>query len=87
MEEAAMNAFREDARSVGEVGSHHVGGWLPADRAALEAWLVGLKSTVETREPRELHPVIVEFQELIATDPVVRMYLTEMIAEVPKRKK
>jgi phosphatidylserine decarboxylase len=70
-----------------EVGSPHVGGWLPADQAALEGWLAGLKSTVETREPRELHPVIVEFQELIATDPVVRMYLTEMIAEVPKRKK
>ena len=82
-----MNAVREDAMSGGAVGRHHVGGWLPAEQAALEAWLAGLKSTVETREPRELHPVIVEFQELIATDPVVRMYLTEMIAEVPKRKK
>jgi len=87
MEEAAMNAVREDATSVGELGSHRVGGWLPADHAALEAWLAGLKSTAEAREPRELHPVVVEFQELIATDPVVRMYLSQMITEVPKRKK
>jgi phosphatidylserine decarboxylase len=38
-------------------------------------------------EPPELHPVVAEFGELIATDPVVRMYLNQMIAEVPKRKK
>jgi phosphatidylserine decarboxylase len=36
---------------------------------------------VEARAaPAELHPVIVEFQELIAADPVVRMYLEQMIA-------
>ncbi|NYJ74929.1 phosphatidylserine decarboxylase family protein [Allobranchiibius huperziae] len=31
-----------------------------------------------------LHPVIVEFKELIAGDPVVRMYLDRMITEVPR---
>ena len=68
--------------------SHRVGGWLPTDQDALEGWLADLKRTVETRaEPAGLHPVIVEFQELIATDPVVRMYLEQMITEVPKAKK
>ncbi|HMD57902.1 MAG TPA: phophatidylserine decarboxylase associated domain-containing protein [Solirubrobacteraceae bacterium] len=46
-----------------------------------------MKSKVEAREAPELHPVMLEFQELIATDPVVRLYLNQMIAEVPKRKK
>jgi phosphatidylserine decarboxylase len=82
-----MNAGRDDAISVGELGGYRVGGWLPVEHAALEAWLAGLKSKVEMRESPELHPVVVEFGELIATDPVVRMYLNQMIAEVPKRKK
>src|ERR1035437_1149598 len=67
---------------------HRVGGRLATDQDALEGWLADLKRTVETRaEPAGLHPVIVEFQELIATDPVVRMYLEQMITEVPKTKK
>ena len=63
------------------------GGWLPTDQGALEAWLSGVRSKAEAGEQPPLHPVMVEFQELIATDPVVRMYLEQMIAEVPKRKK
>jgi phosphatidylserine decarboxylase len=81
-----MNVAHDDAPVVVEVGSHRVGGWLPADYAALEAWLAGLKGKVDRVGPSELHPVIVEFQKLIASDPVVRMYLNQMIAEVPRRK-
>ena len=33
-----------------------------------------------------LHPVLTAFQELIDTDPVVRMYLNQMIAQVPATK-
>jgi phosphatidylserine decarboxylase len=33
-----------------------------------------------------LHPVLTEFQELIGTDPVVRMYMNQMIAQVPGAK-
>ncbi len=82
-----MNAGRTDAISVGEVGGHRVGGWLPADHAAVGAWLADLKSKVEMRGSSELQPVIVEFGELLASDPVVRMYLNQMIADVPNRKK
>jgi phosphatidylserine decarboxylase len=34
----------------------------------------------------KLHPVIAEFQALIDSDPVVRMYLNEMIVQVPRNR-
>jgi phosphatidylserine decarboxylase len=48
--------------------------WLPDDQDDLEAWLAGHRERVDARGDHvELHPVLVEFQELIDTDPVVRM--------------
>ncbi|HEY1419755.1 MAG TPA: phosphatidylserine decarboxylase family protein, partial [Candidatus Dormibacteraeota bacterium] len=62
-------------------------GWLPEDQDDLEAWLAGHRERVEARgEQMVLHPVLTEFQELIDTDPVVRMYINQMIAQVPKAK-
>ena len=62
-------------------------GWLPDDQDDLEAWLAGHRERVEARgEQVVLHPVLVEFQELIDTDPVVRMYLNQMISQVPATK-
>jgi phosphatidylserine decarboxylase len=62
-------------------------GWLPDDQDDLESWLAGHRERVEARgEQVVLHPVLVEFQELIDTDPVVRMYLHQMIAQVPRTK-
>src|SRR5579875_1569312 len=62
-------------------------GWLPASQDDLEAWLDGHHERVEARgEQVELHPVLIEFQELIDSDPVVRMYIDQMIAQVPDRK-
>ncbi|MEA2371748.1 MAG: phosphatidylserine decarboxylase [Solirubrobacteraceae bacterium] len=59
-------------------------GWLPDDQDDLESWLAGHRQRVEARgEQVVLHPVLVEFQELIDTDPVVRMYVNQMIAQVP----
>ena len=56
-------------------------GWLPDDQDDLESWLAGHRERVEARgEDVVLHPVIVEFQEFIDGDPVVRMYLNQMIA-------
>jgi phosphatidylserine decarboxylase len=61
------------------------GGWLPADQDDLEAWLAGHAKRVAAKGGQvPLHPVIAEFQELIDTDPVVRMYVSEMIAQVPR---
>ncbi len=64
-----------------------LGGWLPEQQEDLEEWIAGHRKRVEARgEDVPLHPVLVEFQELIARDPVVRLYMTEMIEQVPKSK-
>ncbi|MBV9204912.1 MAG: phosphatidylserine decarboxylase family protein, partial [Actinobacteria bacterium] len=61
------------------------GGWLPEDQEDLEAWLAGHRERVRSKDEQVvLHPVIAEFEDLIDTDPVVRMYLNQMIAQVPQ---
>jgi phosphatidylserine decarboxylase len=61
-------------------------GWLP-EQDDLESWLAGHRQRVEARgEQVVLHPVISELQELIDTDPVVRMYMNQMIEQVPSGK-
>ena len=61
-------------------------GWLPEDQDDLESWLDGHRERVEARgEQVVLHPVLTEFQELIDADPVVRMYIHQMIAQVISR--
>jgi phosphatidylserine decarboxylase len=58
-------------------------GWLP-EQDDLEAWLEGHRQRVSNKgEGVELHPVISEFQQLIETDPIVRLYMHQMIAQVP----
>src|SRR3984885_6546501 len=58
-------------------------GWLPEDQDDLESWLDGHRERGEARgEQVVLHPVLTEFQDLIDTDPVVRMYINQMIAQV-----
>jgi phosphatidylserine decarboxylase len=70
-----------------EVDVRRRAGWLPDDQDDLESWLAGHRERVEARgEPVVLHPVLSEFQELIDTDPVVRMYINQMIAQVPSTK-
>jgi len=68
------------------VDSKRGGGWLP-EQDDLESWLEGHRRRVEARgEQVVFHPVLQEFQELIDTDPVVRMYLNQMIEQVPSSK-
>jgi phosphatidylserine decarboxylase len=67
--------------------ARHVGGWLPAEQRALEAWLAGKAEQVAARGGGPpFHPVIEEFRELIDSDPIARLYLTEMIDQVPHTK-
>ncbi len=62
-------------------------GWLPQDQDDLESWLAGHRERVEAKGGQVvLHPVLTEFQELLDTDPVVRMYVNQMIAQVPAGK-
>jgi phosphatidylserine decarboxylase len=68
-------------------GRHRQGRWLP-HQDALEDWLEGL--VLEVRDKAEkvaLQPVIEEFAKLIDDDPVVRMYVTQMIEQVPHAKR
>jgi len=62
-------------------------GWLSAGQDDLESWLAGHSDRVEARGAQvALHPVINEFRTLIDTDPVVRIYMNEMIEQVPASK-
>jgi phosphatidylserine decarboxylase len=63
-----------------------IGHWLPAEPEALQAWLHDFKTKAEARAAHR-HPVIQEFADLIASDPIVRMYFTSMIGQVPKTSK
>jgi phosphatidylserine decarboxylase len=62
-------------------------GWLPQDHGDLECWLTSHRERVKTKGVQvALHPVLAEFQRLIDTDPVVRMYIHQMIEQVPRTK-
>jgi phosphatidylserine decarboxylase len=68
-------------------GRHRVGRWLP-HQDALEDWLEGLVTDVRDNAGTvTLHPVIEELHELIDNDPIVRMYFTQMIEQVPHAKR
>ena len=57
---------------------------MPDSQDELESWLAGHRQRVQAKgEQVMLHPAITEFQELIDSDPVVRMYIHRMVAEVP----
>ncbi len=58
------------------------GRWLPEGANALQAWLHHFKIRADAREASR-HPVIQEFADLIEGDPIVRMYFTSMIGQVP----
>jgi phosphatidylserine decarboxylase len=75
------------ADSLAAVDVRRRAGWLPGDQDELEAWLAGHRDRVDAKgQQAVLHPVLTEFQELIDSDPVVRMYLSQMIAQVPRAK-
>jgi phosphatidylserine decarboxylase len=68
-------------------GRHRVGRWLP-HQDALEDWLEGLVTDVRDKAGTvTLHPVIEELHELVDNDPIVRMYFTQMIEQVPHSKR
>jgi phosphatidylserine decarboxylase len=65
---------------------HRRGRWLP-HQDALEDWLDGLTEDVGSQgKGVTFHPVVEEFRGLIEGDPIVRMYFTQMIEQVPHTK-
>jgi phosphatidylserine decarboxylase len=87
-EAAIMSApNRGGRREMRSAAGYRVGGWLPCDQDGLESWLAGRVNRAEEKRNNPLHPVIAEFQDLISHDPVVRMYMTEMISQIPRSRK
>lgn len=70
----------------GRKSTFRAGHWLPSDPGALDAWLQNFRSKAAAQKT-ERHPVIQEFADLVARDPIVRLYLTSMISQVPKTRK
>jgi phosphatidylserine decarboxylase len=60
-------------------------GWLP-EQGELEEWLAGRSEGLDARADQPLHPVVAEFRDLIDTDPIVRMYLDQMISQIPQNR-
>ena len=67
------------------VRAHRNGHWLPQDPQATQSWLDQLIKTVDSLPPRELKPELQEFQELIQQDVSLRILVSLMFTEVPKR--
>jgi phosphatidylserine decarboxylase len=79
---------RRVATKVDEVDVRRQAGWLPQEQDDLESWLEAHGARVEARgEQVVLDPVLAEFQDLIDGDPVVRLYMNQMIAQVPSSKR
>lgn len=74
-----------DARYRNHFG--YVAGYLPKDRALLDAWQKDLKRKLDEERParagRALSPAVQALAELIERDGVVRMYVSEMISQQP----
>jgi phosphatidylserine decarboxylase len=61
--------------------------WIPERKDAVDKWAHGFAAKVREASEAEFHPAIREFADLIAGDPIICMYVTEMIAQVPKSKR
>lgn len=59
--------------------------WLPNEEAVLRVWHEITQEAIRGGRGETLHPVIEKFQKLIDNDPVVRMYMTQMIQQVPEK--
>jgi phosphatidylserine decarboxylase len=68
------------------MSTFRAGHWLPEEPEILQAWLHNLKTRAGEQQALR-HPVIREFADLIERDPIVRMYFTSMIGEVPRSSK
>jgi len=58
-------------------------GYLPQDREHLDHWLRGLQKEIALLESQAYEPSVQALADLIATNGIVRMYVTRMIEQVP----
>ena len=63
---------------------YRVGEWLPSDQASLVKWLEAIIQKSHA-EQKALHPVIVDFQDFIESDPEIYMLFNQMFEQVPRK--
>lgn len=65
---------------------YRVGDWLPSDQEFLGRWLGGLIARVESKDGKELLPVVDDFRQLVEDDPTLYMLFSAMLTQVPYKK-
>lgn len=62
-------------------------GYLPADRSAVDRWQKSLRPGIEARVAEDARhtPAVAALQKLIHENGIVRMYVDEMMEQVPRR--
>jgi phosphatidylserine decarboxylase len=61
-------------------------GYLPRDRRSVDAWHREMRATLAS-SPREPRDAVARLGELIDTDAIIRMYVSQMIDQVPDEHK
>ncbi|KAA6407928.1 MAG: phosphatidylserine decarboxylase [Lasallia pustulata] len=64
---------------------HRTGQWLPQDHRVHKEWLGGIIDHVD-KNPKDLHPVLKEFKELIDGDTRIYLLFSSMFDQVPRKK-
>jgi phosphatidylserine decarboxylase len=59
--------------------------WLPNEETVLEKWHSIISEAIRENGVQEEHEVIRKFKKLIEDDPIVRMYMTQMIQQIPEK--
>ncbi|KAI9925753.1 hypothetical protein MW887_005559 [Aspergillus wentii] len=64
---------------------HQLGKWMPSSHSIHRDWLGEIITHVD-QNPRDLHPVLVEFQDLIESNTRVYLLISSMFEEIPHKK-
>ena len=79
-------SHQENTKNVPEEHQvHRTGSWLPADHRVHKKWLSGIIERVEGN-PKELHPVLREFKDLIENNTRIYILVNSMFEEIPTKK-
>ncbi|EUC40832.1 hypothetical protein COCMIDRAFT_9351 [Bipolaris oryzae ATCC 44560] len=79
-------SHQEDTKNAPEEHQmHRTGSWLPSDHRVHRKWLGGIIEKVESN-PKDLHPVIQEFKDLIEKNTRIYILVNSMFEEIPVKK-
>ncbi|MEI7724534.1 MAG: phosphatidylserine decarboxylase family protein [Bacteroidota bacterium] len=67
-----------------DVTPYRVGKWLPSDQIILNQWLEKHIREADSMA-RPLHPVLMDFKNLIERDPEIYMYFNQMFQQLPQK--